>query len=105
MDLNSFSRVVLDANVLYSAPLRDYILSLADEELFRPKWTESIHEEWIRNLHENRPDIALDQLEKLKQAMNNAFPDANIISKGGFHNNPQYSNSDPNRYELTRPDF
>lgn len=36
---------ILDANVLYSAPIRDYLLSLADEELFMPKWTGQIHDE------------------------------------------------------------
>ncbi len=41
---------ILDANVLYPAPLRDYLLNLADVELYKPKWTREIQEEWIRNL-------------------------------------------------------
>jgi hypothetical protein len=31
---------VLDANVLYPAPLRDFLLRLAQIDLFIPKWSE-----------------------------------------------------------------
>lgn len=41
---------VLDACVIYPAPLRDLLLNLADQELFRPRWLNDIHEEWTRNL-------------------------------------------------------
>jgi hypothetical protein len=37
---------VLDAWVLYPAPLRDFFMRLA-VQLYQPKWTEEIHEEWI----------------------------------------------------------
>jgi hypothetical protein len=37
---------ILDANVLYPAPLRDYLLRLAELELYKPGWTKQIHEEW-----------------------------------------------------------
>lgn len=36
---------LLDACVLYPAALRDLLMHLALEDLFRPKWTEAIHEE------------------------------------------------------------
>lgn len=41
---------VLDANVLYPAPLRDLLMRLAVTDLFAARWTERIHDEWIRNL-------------------------------------------------------
>src|SRR5690348_13371154 len=44
--------VVLDACVLYPAPLRDFLLELAGSGIFRARWTEAIHDEWIRNLSE-----------------------------------------------------
>ena len=49
---------VLDACVLYPAPIRDILLNLADLDIYSPKWSEIIQEEWIRNLLENRPDLS-----------------------------------------------
>lgn len=69
---------VLDANVLYPAPLRDFLLRLAEAELFIPKWSDDIHGEWTRNLLKNRPDIKAAQLERTCQAMDSAFEEANV---------------------------
>ena len=71
---------MLDANVLYPAPLRDYLLHLAGVELYKPKWTKAIQEEWVRNLLENRPDLKKENLVNTRDAMNAAFPDANIFN-------------------------
>lgn len=62
--------VVYDANVLYSAPLRDLLVELALTELFEARWTEEIHSEWMRNVLQNRPDITLEQLTRTKNLMN-----------------------------------
>jgi hypothetical protein len=48
---------LLDVNVLYPAPLRDYLLHLANLDLYKPKWTIEIQEEWIRKLLSNRKDL------------------------------------------------
>jgi predicted nucleic acid-binding protein len=69
---------VLDANVLFSAPVRDYFLHLAELKMFIPKWTEIIHEEWMTSLMKIRRDISHKSLNAAKIAMNNAFPDADI---------------------------
>jgi len=37
---------------------------------FSAKWTEQIHEEWIRNLLAARPDLNRVQLERTRQLMN-----------------------------------
>ena len=71
---------LLDANVLYPAPLRDYLLRLASTDIYKPHWTDEIQEEWIRNLLANRNDLNRSTLERTKLAMNTAFPDANIIN-------------------------
>ena len=60
---------ILDACVLYPAPLRDLLMHLALTDLFRAKWTEAIHEEWIRSVLENRPDLTRGQLERTRQLM------------------------------------
>lgn len=46
----SYVTTLLDANVLYPAPIRDVLLQLAVEDLFRAKWTADIHREWIEAL-------------------------------------------------------
>ncbi len=62
--------VVLDACVLYPAPLRDLLMQLTLADLFRARWTDQIHEEWMSNLLENRPDLTRDKLEKVRDLMN-----------------------------------
>jgi predicted nucleic acid-binding protein len=69
---------VLDACVLYPAPIRDILLNLADLEIFLPKWSEIIQDEWMRNLLENRPDLTKAKLSRTVNAMNNTFPDAEV---------------------------
>ena len=69
---------VLDACVLYPAPVRDLLLSLAANGLYKPKWSEEIQEEWSRNLLLNRPDLKKEQLQLTIESMNQAFPDSNV---------------------------
>lgn len=59
---------LLDACVLYPAPWRDFFMRLA-VNLYQPKWTEKIHEEWIRNVLANRPDLTLAQLTRTRELM------------------------------------
>jgi predicted nucleic acid-binding protein len=53
-------------------------MELAAAGLYRAKWTSRIHEEWTRNVLENRPDITKEQLERTVRLMNKAAPDANV---------------------------
>ncbi len=48
---------LFDANALYPAPLRDLLLQLATTKLFHARWTNAIHEEWIRTAKKVRPDV------------------------------------------------
>jgi predicted nucleic acid-binding protein len=41
---------VYDANILYAAPVRDLFIRLAQAGLVRARWTEEIHDEWLRNV-------------------------------------------------------
>jgi len=68
---------VLDANVLYPFFQRDFLLNLGYEELYSPKWTDEIEDEWVSNLVQKRPDIS-DKLDRTVTLMNRAFPDAKI---------------------------
>ena len=62
--------VVYDAKVLYPAPLRDLLMRLALTDLFRAKWTDDIHDEWICNVLAARPDLTREQLERTRELMN-----------------------------------
>ena len=66
---------IYDACVLYSAPLRDLLMRLALKDLFRARWTDEIHEEWIRNLLENRQDLNREQLVRTRTLMNSHVRD------------------------------
>lgn len=62
--------VILDACVLYPAPLRDLLMQLALGDLFRARWTEQIHREWIRSVLKNNPHLQPKQLERTRELMN-----------------------------------
>ena len=59
-----------DPCVLYPAPLRDLLMHLALTDLFRAKWTDDIHEEWMRSVLTTRPDLRREQLERSRDLMN-----------------------------------
>ena len=48
---------VLDACVLYPAMLRNVLMWLAVNDVFKAKWTEQIQDEWIYHLLENCQDL------------------------------------------------
>lgn len=60
---------IYDACVLYPAPLRDLLMHLAMTGLFRARWTDQIHDEWIRNVLADRPDLKPEQLQRTRQLM------------------------------------
>ena len=64
-----------DASVLYPAPLRDLLMQLALSDLYRAHWTNDIHDEWIRNVLRNRPDLTPDQLDRTRALMNASVRD------------------------------
>jgi predicted nucleic acid-binding protein len=69
---------VLDACVLYPQFLRDFMLSLAHVDLYRPRWSDEIQREWSAALRANRPDIPEDHIARTIARMNEAFPGASV---------------------------
>jgi hypothetical protein len=65
----SYYTALLDANVLYPAPLRDLLLQLAVTDLFRAKWTADIHREWIEALLRHEPNRDRAALERTRDLM------------------------------------
>jgi len=83
-----------DANVLYPAELRNFLMHLALTGLFRAKWSNAVHEEWIINLLKNRPDITRQKLERTRHLMDKAALDA--LVEGYEHLIPTLSLPDEN---------
>ena len=67
---------LLDANVLYPAALRDVLVTLGAFNVYAPRWTNQIHDEWIRNVVLNRPGTNRARLESTRRAMELAIPGA-----------------------------
>lgn len=74
----SDSLIVCDANVLYPIVMTDLILSLRSAELFHPRWTDQIHEEWMRNLLADRPDLDPAKIKRRRKQMDSAIDDCLI---------------------------
>jgi predicted nucleic acid-binding protein len=66
----------LDASVLYPAPLRDLLLELAVADLYRAKWSDAVHEEWIAAVLRTRADLTRAQLQRTRDLMNAHTRDA-----------------------------
>jgi len=67
--------VLLNANVLYPAALRDLLVRLAIAGAMEARWTDTIHDEWTRNVLANRPDLSRERIERTRDLMNAAVPD------------------------------
>lgn len=68
----------LDANVLYSAAVRDICIEVALANLYRAKWSAEVHREWVEAVSSNRPDLERSNLERTRDLMDRAIPDAMI---------------------------
>jgi predicted nucleic acid-binding protein len=44
--------------------------------MFRAKWSNAIHDEWIENLLKNRPDLTKERLQKTRSLMDHSVLDA-----------------------------
>jgi predicted nucleic acid-binding protein len=85
---------LLDANVLYPAPVRDVLLQLAVTDLYHAKWSTDIHREWIEALLRNEPHRDRAALERTRGLMDRATRDALIT--GYQHLIPALNLPDPN---------
>lgn len=78
--MNAPFTVVYDASVLFSARLRDLLVRLALTDLFRAKWTNDIHKEWIRAVCKRR-SVDAERLERTRKLMDAAVRDCLV---GGY---------------------
>jgi len=65
---------VLDTNVIYPIDIRDLLFWFASYDLFTPKWSKHIFDEWKEVMTRN--GIAEEEINKRTQKAQLAFPDA-----------------------------
>lgn len=71
---------VLDTNVVYPVIIRDLLLWFAYYDLFTPKWSKHIFNEW--KIVMERKGIAHQEIANRIQKVNLAFPDAQVQNYG-----------------------
>jgi hypothetical protein len=76
---------VYDANILYPAPMRDLFIRLAQAGLVRARWTETIHDEWIRNVLKDNPHLSAERLARTRTLMNEAVRDCLVTGYVRYH--------------------
>ena len=64
----------IDANVFFGARGRSLVLYLAGTKIFRARWSERVHDEWINAVH-SKYGIDRAALEEDRSDMNDAVPD------------------------------
>jgi len=70
--------VVYDACVLYPFHTRNLLVQCAADGLVRARWTNAIHDEWIRNVAAAAPSVSAAGLLKVRDLMNRVIPDAHM---------------------------
>ncbi len=71
---------VYDACVLYPFHLRNVLIQCAFDGLVEARWTDDIHDEWIRNLADNTPSLPIERLLTTRDRMKAVLPEADVTN-------------------------
>jgi predicted nucleic acid-binding protein len=71
---------VYDACVLYPFHLRNVLIQCAFDGLFEARWTDDIHDEWMRNLAANTHTLPIERLEATRDRMKTVLPEADVAN-------------------------
>jgi hypothetical protein len=71
---------VYDACVLYPFHLRNLLVQCGVDRVVDVRWTDAIHDEWIRNLAANAPNVSIKRLVKTRDLMKQVLPAADVTS-------------------------
>jgi predicted nucleic acid-binding protein len=74
--------VILDTNVVYPVIIRDVLFWFAYYDLYTPKWSEHIFDEWKRVMIEK--GVSEEDANKRISKANSAFPDALVQNYKGL---------------------
>lgn len=69
---------VYDACVLYPFHLRNILIQCAFDGLVEARWTDDIHDEWMRNLAANTPGLPRERLIATRDRMKAVLPEADV---------------------------
>jgi len=72
------SVAIFDACTLYPFHLRNILVQAAVDRLVEARWTDAIHDEWIRNLAAGMPTLPKGRLQTTRRLMNEALPAAMV---------------------------
>lgn len=71
---------VYDACVLYPFHLRNVLVQCAFDGLVEARWSDDIHDEWIRNLAANTPSLSIERLIATRDRMKAVLPEADVTT-------------------------
>lgn len=83
---------VLDANVIYPVIIRDVLFWFAYYDLFTPKWSDNIFDEWKKVMKEK--GVTEAEANKRIEKANSAFPDALVTNYKGLIGNLKLPDKD-----------
>lgn len=69
---------VFDACVLYPFHLRNILVQVAVDRLVEARWTDAIHDEWVRHLAAATPAIPRERWQNIRRLMDEAVPTATV---------------------------
>lgn len=69
---------VFDACVLYPFHIRNLLVQCAVDRLVDVRWTDEIHDEWMRNLAADKPGLSIERLRRTRDLMKAAVLTADV---------------------------
>lgn len=85
--------VILDANVLYPAQLRDLLMRLSTKGIYQARWSLQILDEAFGAIQRDRPEIPPERLQRTRHLMMRAVPDGIVTGYEGLI--PSFELPDP----------
>lgn len=89
---------LLDASVLWSAAIRDTLLSAVEADLYRPAWTREILDQMARSLKARRPHLEPSSINRTVDMILSSFPEA--LVEGYEDLIPLMTNNEGDRHVL-----
>lgn len=71
-------RAFLDASVLYPALLRNILIRLAIDDLYRAFWSQRVQDEWTQAILRDRPHLPRAAIERTRHLMEQSIDDAMV---------------------------